>query len=77
MPRSSKQKLKLLYIRQLLLERSDDEHPVSVSDILAWLEENDIPAERKSIYADLDALRDYGMDILRRGGPGGRRRRWP
>ena len=71
MPRSSKQKLKLLYIRQLLLERSDEEHPVSVSDILAWLEENDIPAERKSIYADLDALRDYGMDILRRGGPGG------
>lgn len=58
-----KQKLKLLYIYDYLRKYSDDTHSVSVSDIIAHLEENGISAERKSIYNDVEVLREYGLQI--------------
>lgn len=67
MPRSSNQKLKLLYLADILLRESDEQHPLSVKDIINKLAERDIAAERKSIYSDLEALELYGMDINRSG----------
>lgn len=65
MARSEKQRLKLLYIAQLLLERTDEEHSVTTSEIIAYLKANDITAERKTIYTDIDQLIDFGMDIIK------------
>ena len=48
---------------QELLEKSDEQHPVSVSEIISHLEANSISAERKSIYDDMEALRQYGIDV--------------
>lgn len=56
-------KLKLLYLVQYLQEQTDEEHPKTVQDMIAYLERCDITAERKSIYADLELLKAYGMDI--------------
>ncbi len=56
-------KLKLLYLAQFLQEQTDEEHPKTVQDMIAYLDRYDITAERKSIYADLVLLKDYGMDI--------------
>ena len=64
MPKSSNQKLKLLYLMQMLLERSDENHPLTVQDMIDELSLHDISAERKSIYADLEALRVFGLDIM-------------
>ena len=64
MARSEGQKLKLLYLREYLLSRSDERHPVSVGDMIAHLARLDIHAERKSIYDDLEALRCAGLDIV-------------
>jgi len=64
MPKSANQKLKLLYLMQFLLRRSDEQHPVSVGDMIEELARWDITAERKSIYDDLDALRRFGLDIV-------------
>ena len=64
MPRSQNQKLKLLYLMQMLLERSDENHPLSVQDMIDELSLHDISAERKSIYSDLEALRVFGLDIM-------------
>ena len=63
MPRSSGQKLKLLYIMDYLLQYSDAEHPVTVRQLIARLAAHDIAAERKSIYDDIEALRTYGLDV--------------
>lgn len=63
MPRSSGQKLKLLYIMDYLLQNSDAEHPVTVRQLIAHLAAHDIAAERKSIYDDIEALRTYGLDV--------------
>jgi len=64
MAKSRNQKLKLLYLKDYLLENTDEEHGVTISEITAYLQSNDILAERKSLYDDIDLLRSvYGMDI--------------
>ena len=64
MARSENQKLKLLILKDYLLKNSDEDHPVTVPQIIEELARYDIKAERKSIYDDLEALRLYGIDII-------------
>ena len=64
MPRNPYQKLKLLYIKDYLERYSDEEHPVSVRELIAHLEKNGVSAERKSVYDDIECLRDFGLDIV-------------
>lgn len=64
MARSSNQKLKLLYLMNFLLQNSDEDHPVTVAQITAHLANYDISAERKTVYDDIEALRQFGMDIV-------------
>ncbi len=63
MPKSSNQKLKLLYLMKILQEKTDEQHALSVPALIAELGRYDIKAERKSIYDDLEALRFFGLDI--------------
>ena len=63
MPKAVNQKLKILYIMKLLLERTDEEHPLTMQRLLAELESKGVTAERKSIYDDLETLRLYGLDV--------------
>lgn len=63
MPRNPNQKLKLLYLLKILQERTDDEHAITLAQILEALSGYGITAERKSIYDDLEALRVYGVDV--------------
>ncbi len=56
MAANSKLKLKPLYIMKILLEKSDENHPLTVNEIIKELDFYDIPAERKSIYSDIDLL---------------------
>ena len=74
------EKLKILYLRDFLLKYSDENHPVTLQDILSYLTSLDIAAERKSIYRDLktlgkggpsdsaeeDSRTGYGMDIVKK-----------
>lgn len=64
MARSSNSKLKLLYLQKILLERTDEEHGMTMPEIVQALEEYGISAERKSLYGDIQALQEYGMDII-------------
>lgn len=63
MPRSANQKLKLLYLKQFFEEKTDEDHAAAMPDILAYLKEHGVEAERKSVYTDLSALYDFGMDV--------------
>ena len=49
---------------QILLESTDEAHVMSAADICKALEAYGIYAERKSIYTDIEALCDWGMDIV-------------
>ena len=55
MAKSEKQKLKLLYIIQCLMEKTDEEHAVTTQEIIDYLALQGITAERKSIYTDIDS----------------------
>ncbi len=72
MARQANQKIKLLVLWRTLLQKGDEEHPVSTRELLEALEREGVSAERKSIYADMEALREFGIDVqLRRGREGG------
>jgi len=63
MANSPYQRLKLLYLMKILLEKTDEDNPMTVADLINSLAAYDIKAERKSIYSDLELLRHYGLDI--------------
>ena len=67
MARSSYQKLKPLYIMNYLLQNTDEDHPVTVNQIISYLDSQGISAERKSIYSDIEALQYFGLDIVQSG----------
>ena len=64
MPKSANQKLKLLYLMQYLLQKSNESHPVTIQQMVDELACYGIKAERKTLYDDLEVLRTFGLDIL-------------
>lgn len=60
MAKSSRQKQKLLQILRMLMEQTDENHGLTVAQIIEQLEAMGIPAERKSIYDDLEVLEQFG-----------------
>ncbi|MCR5788340.1 MAG: WYL domain-containing protein [Lachnospiraceae bacterium] len=71
MSKSARQKLKLLYLKDILLRESDEEHPLNAQELIERLSREDIEAERKSIYNDMESLADYGLDMMKLDGRGG------
>ena len=62
-------KLKLLYLLQILQERTDEEHGLSTQEIIEALAERGIDAARKSVYRDIEVLREAGFDVETRREP--------
>ena len=64
-------KRKLFAVLEILKKYSDEDHAVTSFDIIEKLAaEYDIAAERKSIYRDVDVLREIGFDIIKKGREG-------
>lgn len=59
------QKMKLLYIIDILKKYSDEENPINATELCERLEAVGISAERKAIYSDIDTLIDFGYDIVK------------
>lgn len=65
-------RLRILYLARILLQQTDEEHALTAKQLIAYLEsEYNIVADRRSIYEDLHALEESGMDIAVRHGRGG------
>ena len=64
MPKASNQKLKILCLARLFWEQTDEDHPLTIPELIDLLAASGIAAERKSLYADIDALRQFGFEIL-------------
>jgi len=59
----SHQKLKMMYLAKILMEKTDEEHTITVPEMITELSKLGISAERKSIYDDLEYLQLFGLDI--------------
>ena len=70
MAKGANQKKKLFCVLELLERESDELHPVSTERIIEYLAANDIRAERKSIYDDMQALQEMGYDVISSGRKG-------
>ena len=57
------QKLKLLYLMRMLVEETDDECGLTMPQIIEKLGNKGVSAERKSVYRDIEALREFGLDV--------------
>ena len=65
MPKSDNQKLKIFYILDYLERNSNEKHPVRTSELIDMLDRNhNIRCDRKTVYSDVAALQDYGVDIV-------------
>ena len=63
MAKSENQKQKILVLLDLFKSKTDEEHGVTTSDIIDYLADHGIKAERKTVYADLNTLKEYGYEI--------------
>lgn len=58
-----KAKLKTLYVMRILQDETDAEHGLSLRELIERLGDYGIKAERKGLYSDIQALREFGVDI--------------
>jgi len=65
MPKSEGQKLKLLYLMRILLSETDESHQLTLNQLITKLAECGVSAERKTVYDDMEALRFFGLDIVK------------
>ena len=57
-------KLKLLYILETLVRDTDQKHKKGTAELIEMLKARGLSAERKSIYDDIETLREFGLDII-------------
>lgn len=66
MSRGTNQKFKFTYLMKIMLEKTDDEHSLTMPQIMEELEKYDVTAERKSIYTDFqDMAEKFGVEIIK------------
>ena len=65
MPRGSNQKFKFTYLMKIMAEKTDDEHSLTMPQILEELEKYEVSAERKSIYEDFKDMSKLGIDVIK------------
>lgn len=63
MPKGTNQKFKLYRLAQIMLEYTDEEHYITMPEIIDALGTYGVTADRKSIYADLRDLEILGIDV--------------
>ncbi len=63
MPKGKNQKLKLYYLAKIMLEKTDEDHALTMPQIQKELETYDVTADRKSLYDDFKALETLGIEV--------------
>lgn len=63
MAKTFNQKIKILYLIQMLMLHTDEEHVLNMQEIIGLLDEKGIKSERKSIYDDFETMRQFGIAV--------------
>lgn len=64
MPKENCQKVKLLKLMELLRQETDENHPITTSEICRRLGEMGISCERRTVNKDMKVLREQGFEIM-------------
>lgn len=66
--KNSNQKLKMLYLHNIFMKYTDEEHSLTIAEIIEMLAEYGISVERKTLYNDIQLLKEFGLDIVMNNG---------
>lgn len=66
MSRGTNQKFKFTYLMKIMQDKTDDDHALTMSQIMEELEKYGVTAERKSIYTDFSDMEKFGIEIIKR-----------
>ena len=67
----AEEKLKILYLMQVLLEETDPAHPLNATELCNRMEDRfEYSYSRKTIYNDIERLKTYGLKIAQAKGHG-------
>lgn len=64
MSKGNNQKLKMLYLVKIFMEETDEEHGLTINEIIDQLNAFDVSADRKTLYLDFKELERFGLDII-------------
>ncbi len=64
MPKNPNQKLRLLHVMKILQENTDEQNPMTLAELGNRLNQLGIVFERKSLYSDIETLRQFGLEII-------------
>ena len=64
MAKGTNQKLKMLYLTKIFMEETDEQHPLTMPQLIEKLNAYGVNADRKTLYMDLEELRTFGLDII-------------
>lgn len=56
--------LRLLFLADIFNRQTDENHTYSAVELVSLLNDYGIKCERKTIYRDIDSLKEFGMDIV-------------
>lgn len=62
------QKLKMLYLVKIFTEETDENHALTVQQIIEKLDLCGVFADRRTLYDDFEHLRHFGFDIVKTAG---------
>ncbi len=57
-------RLKIIYLYKILTEQTDEQHGLTMNELIERLDAYGISAARKALYEDIDALKLFGLDIV-------------
>lgn len=65
MPKPSERNARILALMRILLEQTDENHPLTIAELAEQLGQVGISASRKTLYGDLAELQAFGIDVER------------
>ena len=67
MTENAKSRMRILYLLQLFYEETDEENSITVPRIIERMKTSyGIDVKRRAVYDDIEALRNFGLDIVHR-----------
>ena len=60
----TRQKQKLLILQNILLNETDENHKLTVNELIEKLAAHGVSVERKTVYDDIATLIDSGLDVM-------------
>ena len=66
MAKSNNHKMALLYMMRELLQKTDEDHSMNATDLIAALAAYDCEADRRTIYSNVEILQDFGIDVIKK-----------